>query len=498
MDMKNDNFKVLLINCNTMMDVLLPVGLSLISACLKEKGIQVKLFDTTFYKTAKETGDEARAKNLQVRKTNREEFGLVYKDTDLLDDLKDMVEDFNPNIIGLSCIECTYELGIDMLRDIRKYYTVPMIVGGIFATFAPAEIIAEDCVDMVCVGEGEYALVELCTKIREDQDITSVQNMWIKKDGKIYRNMIRTPVNLDELPFQDWTIFEPRRFYKPMGGKISMTGTFEMNRGCPYSCRFCSDYGLNKLYADNGGYYREKSIKRLIDEMKEKKERYNLKFAYLVAESFLTTKRERITEFIELYKEVNIPFWIEARPESISEENIRLLESSGCEGISIGIESGNLNLRKNLLGRNMSDETILKAFKILEKSRLRVSANNIIGFPTETREQIFETIELNRQLNVPGVMVSLYNPYKGTALREYCDEKDLMQKGSHAGDYRSETILNMPQLSRYELLYLQKTFPLYVKFPKSEWPRIERCETNDPEAERLFKELADTYTREFL
>ena len=93
--MKNDTFKVLLINCNTMMDVLLPVGLSLISACLKEKGFQVKLFDTTFYKTAKETGDEARAKNLQVRKTNREEFGLVYKDTDLFDDLKKMVEEYN-------------------------------------------------------------------------------------------------------------------------------------------------------------------------------------------------------------------------------------------------------------------------------------------------------------------------------------------------------------------------------------------------------------------
>ena len=95
-----------------------------------------------------------------------------------------------------------------------------------------------------------------------------------------------------------------------------MTGTFEMNRGCPYSCRFCSDYGLNKLYTDNGGHYREKNIKRLVDEMKEKKERYNLEFAYLAAESFLTTKRDRITEFIERYKEVNIPFWIEARPES--------------------------------------------------------------------------------------------------------------------------------------------------------------------------------------
>ena len=494
----NKDFKVLFINCNTMMDVLLPVGLSLISACLKEKGFGVKLFDTTFYKTATETGDEARAKNLQVKKTNREEFGLVYKDTDMFEDLKTMVEEYKPDIIGLSCIECTYELGIEMLNNIRHYYNVPMIVGGIFATFAPAEIIAEDCVDMVCVGEGEYALVELCTKIREKQDITSVQNMWIKQDGKIYRNGIRKPVNLDELPFQDWTIFEPRRFYKPMGGKISMTGTFEMNRGCPYSCRFCSDYGLNKLYANNGGYYREKSIKRLIDEMKEKKERYNLEFAYLVAESFLTTKRERIVEFIERYKEVDIPFWIEARPESINEENIKLLESSGCEGISLGIESGNMELRRNLLGRNMNDETILKAFSLLEKSSLRVSANNIIGFPTETRENIFETIEFNRKINVPGVMVSLYNPYKGTALREYCDEEGLMRKDAHAGDYRSETVLNMPQISREELLNLQKTFPLYVKFPKSEWPRIEKCEGDGQEAEALYEELSSEYTEKYL
>jgi radical SAM superfamily enzyme YgiQ (UPF0313 family) len=283
-----------------------------------------------------------------------------------------------------------------------------------------------------------------------------------------------------------------------MGGKISMTGTFEMNRGCPYSCRFCSDYGLNKLYANNGGYYREKSIKRLIDEMKEKKERYNLEFAYLVAESFLTTKRERIVEFIERYKEVDIPFWIEARPESINEENIKLLESSGCEGISLGIESGNMELRRNLLGRNMNDETILKAFSLLEKSTLRVSANNIIGFPTETRENIFETIEFNRKLNVPGVMVSLYNPYKGTALRDYCDEEGLMQKDAHAGDYRSETVLNMPQITREELLNLQKTFPLYVRFPKSEWPRIEKCEGNSQEAEALYEELSLEYTEKYL
>ena len=74
----------------------------------------------------------------------------------------------------------------------------------------------------------------------------------------------------------------------------------------------------------------------------------------------------------------------------------------------------------------------------------------------------------------------------------------LMQKNSFAGDYRSETVLNMPQLSREELLGLQRTFPLYVKFPKSEWPKIKQCEGDGAEAEALFKELSSTYTEEFL
>ena len=76
--------------------------------------------------------------------------------------------------------------------------------------------------------------------------------------------------------------------------------------------------------------------------------------------------------------------------------------------------------------------------------------------------------------------------------------KGLMQKGSHAGDYRSETVLNMPQLSREDLLGLQRTFPLYVRFPKSEWPRIKKCEGNGQEAEALYNELSREYTEKYL
>jgi hypothetical protein len=73
-----------------------------------------------------------------------------------------------------------------------------------------------------------------------------------------------------------------------------------------------------------------------------------------------------------------------------------------------------------------------------------------------------------------------------------------MQKGSHAGAYRSETVLNMPQLSREDLLGLQRTFPLYVRLPKSEWPRIKKCEGNGQETEDLYNELSREYTEKYL
>jgi radical SAM superfamily enzyme YgiQ (UPF0313 family) len=494
--MKKD-FKVLLINCNTMLDTLITAGIGILAACLKREGIEVKLFDTTFYKTREKTGDEARAHTLQVKKTDFKELGILPEETDVIEDFKKEVESYRPDLIGLSCIEVTYPLGIELLKAVR-HTKVPTVVGGVYATFSPDIVIKEDCVDMVCVGEGELALVELCKRMQAGEDLTYVQNIWVKQDGTLYKNPLRRSIDMKELPFQDWGVYDRRRFWKPMGGKLSVTGTFEMNRGCPYSCTFCVNSGFNQLYKGLGGYYREQDVPRLIEEMQEKKESYNLQFVYLVAESFLTTTRTRIEEFVRLYPRVGLPFWIEARPESITRENVELLASVGCEGISVGIESGNYELRKKVLGRDITNERIIRAFELLEGSGIRVSANNIIGFPTETREKIFDTIELNRQISSRGVMVSFFSPYRGCTLREACELEKYLKEEDIANDYRLAPTLDMPQLSRKELIGLQRTFPLYVQLPKSEWPLIKICEGNGPQAEDLYRELSEVYIEKFM
>jgi len=490
--------RVLLINCNTMLDTLVTAGIGILSACIKDAGHDVRLFDTTFYRTADVTGDQARAAALQVKETDFADLGIEPNEEDVIDDFVKTVETYRPHLIGLSSIEVTHPLGIRLLDAVRGSGT-PTVVGGPYATFAPEIVIRSPSVDMVCVGEGESALVELCDRLSSGEDITAIGNLWVKMDGQIHRNPVRKPIDLASLPRQDWDVYDERRFWKPMGGKISVTGTFEMNRGCPYTCTFCINSGFHELYGDLGGYYREQDVERLVDEMAEKKERYNLAYVYLVAESFLTTTRTRIQTFGRLYQEkVGLPFWVEARPESINEEKVGLLTEIGCEGISVGVESGNFDLRKNVLGRNVTDKTILKAFELLRETGIRVSANNIIGFPTETREMIFDTIRLDRALNPHGVMVSFFSPYKGATLRDMCQELGYIEDDDIAMDYRLGPTMDMPQMSADELVGLHRTFPLYVKFPEDEWKHIAAAEKNTPEGNAAFKEYSERYVSEFM
>ncbi|MBF8270819.1 MAG: uncharacterized protein HW386_2528 [Gammaproteobacteria bacterium] len=179
------DFKVLLINCNTMLDTLVTAGIGILSASLKNTGCDVRLFDTTFFRTAERTGDEARTAALQVKKTNFKEFGIEPDEGDVVEEFVKVVESYKPDLIGLSCIEVTWPLGLELLKAVR-HTGIPTIVGGAYATFGADIIIRQPAVDMVCIGEGEQALTELCQKMRAGEDITAIHNIWIKQNHLLY------------------------------------------------------------------------------------------------------------------------------------------------------------------------------------------------------------------------------------------------------------------------------------------------------------------------
>ena len=525
--------KVLLVYPNDRMDSLISVGVSVLSAHLKSANHQVQLYDTTFYDTGRKTGDFFREQQGMVKHVDLSKHGVVRKKislNDLQKDFRKKVLAYNPGLIGFSTLEITYDQGLELAKAIQDL-TIPVLFGGIYPTFAPRIVLREPSIDMICEGEGEEMIIELANNLENGKDITKILNLTVKKDGKIFRS--GQEVKLDDLPTgdniygektglrrpqthmgktllsPDYSIYDDKRFWKKMGGKAWRTAAIELSRGCPYACTFCcvpmqqhQHRAARDLFAKHKGidskvlkkkdpYHREKSIPQFIKEVKEAIEKYNINFVFFTDESFLSMNVNRLEEFFEAYKKIKLPFFIETRVETVKPGYGKKLEEVGCAGVAMGVESGSMALRKSLLDRFMPDSEILRGFKELEETNIRLSANNIIGFPGETREDIMLTIELNRKINPDTIMCNAFRPYAGTGLRKICIEKGLIPKEERAEDNRIYGAFFNGVLAADELENIRKAFALYVSFPKSRWAEIRKAETNPILYNKLMSEFKD-------
>jgi len=493
--MVKNTFKILLIYPNTMMATLIPMHVSVLSACLKQAGFEVALFDTTYYKTEDVNFEQKKVDLLQIKKFNLGDSGIQFKQTDIYQDLKNKVNEFKPDLVAITIVEDVFDLAKSLLAAIRSY-NIPTIAGGVFVTFSPEEVLGQEDIDMICLGEGEDALVELAQKLANGEDYSNIRNLWVKKDGGIIKNPLRPLKDLNTLPFIDFDIFEANRLSRPMHGKIRTMLHVELDRGCPFNCTYCEAPALRKKYEECGhkGYHRQKSNQRAIDEIKFLVKKYKPDYINFNAESFLARDVEDIREFADLYKEIGLPFWCQSRPETITEEKIKILKEMNCSDLQFGLEVGNEEFRRKVLRRGYPNHKIIEGLKIVEKYKIPYTVNNMIGFPGENRELIFDTIMLNRQINPKTMNCYMVTPYRGTYIYE-----DGIKKGYLDKDVKTMQVLdgadNMKweHISREELKGLQRTFSLYARFPESEFDKIKIAERFDEEGNRMFEELKKTY-----
>lgn len=498
-------FKVLLVYPNFQMaHLLLPAGISILSAVLKNAGCEVRVFDTTLYRPSSKSIDDVRLEMLQLKKFSLNEHSVFYKDTDLTHDFGVLLEDYHPDLVGVSLLQDTFSIALPLTR-LAHHWGYPVLAGGIYPSFAPEDVIKEESIDMLCIGEGENSLVELCRCMATGITYDSIPNLWIRKlDGSIIKNQIGNPVNVNELPYSDFDIFEAPRFYRSMQGKVMRILPVEMHRGCPYQCAFCEDPMLNVLYKSiSQRYHRAKSPRRLVDEIKHFVDQYEAEYIYFNAETFFAMPDRDFIELADLYaNEVRLPFWLQTRPETITPRRAELLKQMNVAHINVGLEHGNEEFRRKVLKRSMKNELIIDGLATLHEAGIPTTVNNIMGFPDETRELVFDTIELNRHVQSATINAYLYNPYKGTELYDVCQKKGYLPDENDeavidialSGDFPYfKTILNMPQISKVELCGLQRTFVLYAKLPRSEFPRIRIAEQFNEEGNRMFEVLKDEY-----
>ena len=256
--------KVLFLYPNTFGMNMLPPAIALFSALLKKEGHQVKIFDTTYYTLDYGIdSDGSKVDKLSVVPYNLEEKGIKVKTTNWRDDLKILVNEYKPDLFAISSTEDMWELGMEIINELRDYKlknNIPVIAGGVFPTFAPEICIEEDLIDMVCVGEGENALLDLTKRIQNKiTDFSNITNLWVKTKKGIIKNSISNPVDINKNPKIDISLFEENRLYRPMSGSVYKMIPIETIRGCPFSCKFCNSPDQMKLYKNQGSnFYRKK------------------------------------------------------------------------------------------------------------------------------------------------------------------------------------------------------------------------------------------------
>ena len=162
---------------------------------------------------------------------------------------------------------------------------------------------------------------------------------------------------------------------------------------------------------------------------------------------------------------------------TITEEKVALAKEMGCVSMSIGIEAGNPKIRESL-NRRYSDEKLEKGIGWMHKYGIKVSSFNIIGCPGETRENVFETIELNRKLKVQSCNVYIMFPYPGTPI-QIESKMPIRDKNGRLFKVSEAKNLGLSKMSPDELEGLEKTFNIYLNLPKSLWPIIELAELKE-------------------
>lgn len=476
-----------------------PITIPLLSAIAYKSGWERRLYDTTEIDFG--VGDclnaGERVKNYKA--FDHEKYGLVKRKIDLRLSVEKILGEYKPDLMAVSALSSELLIAVQICK-IAKSVTpeLPIIWGGKYATLNPEKTLKLFGADFVCVGEGLEAFPEFLNAFANGQDLHNIANIWARSSDKIVSNKMRPlKKDLDDLPYLDWDIFDKRFFYKPFDGNVYIGGDHMLNWGCPYHCSYCINHFYHGIY-NNNYFMRRYTPRRIIDELKFLKHKYGIEFYKFHDEDFLMRPLESLRELSFLYKrEVNLPFGIETNPKSITNEKIRLLKEMNCVSVGAAIETGNINLRKNLLKRADSEDDVINAFRILNEAGILNSSFSMFGIPFETRQTYEETVELNRKANAQYTKIGFFYPFEGTQLREISIKEGFFNPENEEGRFMDlyKPYLRFNYLSEEELMQMYNVFALYVKLPKYYWPYIRRSEKYDDLGKKIRKKILDIFDK---
>ncbi len=362
-----------------------------------------------------------------------------------LDAFRKRLEQAVPDVVGVTSTTLTYKSALKVAgiaKEVSPKCTT--VLGGCHATFWDENALKEcSSLDVVVRREGEFTLVELLEKLQGKTSLDGVQGITFRNnDGGIVRNEDRPFIeNLDDLPFPAHHLL-PLNSLKKMGKVIFPLTT---SRGCVYWCDFCTAVRMF------GRRYRMRSPKNVVNEIETVMQKFGATQFTFYDDAFTVDpqRSEQICEEI-MRRKLKIQWDCETRVDMVTRDLLQKMRDAGCIAVWFGVESGSQNMLEKMHKRIKLEQT-KKAYRMSRELGLMTVASVVLGFPGETEETVWETVNFVKQLNTNDVGFYIATPYPGTPLYDQVKEKGWL-KITDFNRYDTATpIFETPYLSMEKL-----------------------------------------------
>jgi len=351
-----------------------------------------------------------------------------------------------------------------ILSSVKKILPeVVTLVGGPFAMTFP-EIYLKDEIDFLFQGDGEIVLPEFIKCHSARKNINHIEGVYHKSWKNISeKNKVLPLTDLQKIQMPDRDLYYKYSYLKNQPKK-----DFIASRGCPYKCTFCYNSTFSSFYK-NRSYWRLRDIHSVIDEISYVDNKYGMKWVHFQDATFNVNKKW-LKQFLIAYKNSNLKqFLCNLRPENVDEEIVSLLKEAGCNRITIGLQSGNQQIKK-LAGRDTDELTILSAVNLFKKYRIRFGIDIIFGWPGETLSQAMDTIKFCRKIETNNIHSNVLIMWPGLPITQYAYENKYINKLPTIADahmlHPNTSLLDSSQ--KNFLINMDKLFYYFIRFPKLE------------------------------
>lgn len=347
---------------------------------------------------------------------------------------------------------------------------------GIHPSALPERTLREEPVDFVCRGECFYSILDLLNMLKSNsgqiQD-SPIEGVWYLRDNQVIaQGWGKIVKDVDDLPMVAWDLLPMDRYrahnWHCFGHLDCRTpyATVYTSLGCPFHCTYCN---IHALYGEKP-VIRFRCPQKVIKEIDWLVRNYEVKHIKFLDELFVLKER-RIHELCDLLIQRNydLNIWSYARIDTVNEKLLKKMKQAGIHWLAYGIESGNKNIRENIIKGQFGQDSISRVVKMTHDAGIHIIGNFMFGLPEDTFETMQETLNMAKALNLEYVNFYTTMAYPGSQLYDEAVEKGIQLPETWVGySQLSEETLPLPTkyLSSAEVLrFRDKAFEEYFSNP---------------------------------